>query len=582
MLSKASLLRSTAVNRIVRNSLVRLYSSNTKPEVIASVTYDKTEQPGAPVNKKPEENNSNDDEVPPKRPPYVLGVLGAGLILFGGYYFYENKKAVEHAEKHRRLTHEVETPKPRAIYVPPPHIPPKVEEEPKLERSIIDVVTSQEPVLEEQQNEATTELIEQVTEKDEVQPEIVSQPDEDTQRKEEEEERQRAIDLELQAAKEKEELQIQEARRQKQLELEEEERLSNERLEKEKSEREELQKQEERLKQLTGASEVNEQQQEYIDSLRGRVERLERDLNNREDELRRVRELSREREVELTTETEKQIQQTKEQYLQKEQELIESTRKSIEEAKDELDTLIALERLENARLTERLVREQEHKLTLKYNEAALERIERLASMTYKVYSVEYAFNSNARYLNDSVSLQKLSLALYSLQYALRTNGPFKPEIEVLKQVAQNDELVDAIVKSIPDELTKKGVPLLEDLQDRFSNSVKRRAIAASYAPQHGGLIGYLYSQLASAFIIEEKGLVEGDHANARLARAEFYLKKRRLAECVDELEQASAQSEDVAFILRDWIQEAKARLVTDLALEAIQAHMINLTSTVNQ
>jgi hypothetical protein len=636
---RATFVRNNVLKRISRNvispkSSIRCFAvDNSKPEVIATISYDKNEQPRAQSNSSQQENPQN-EEVPPKRPPYVLGILGAGLILFGGYYFYENRKAKQHAEENRRLTHDTpKTTTKSAIYVPHPHVHiEKKEVEPTAD---LNVVTSTAPNEQSQQREAEKELEEEVNvyKKSDVaakesnlevsQPEPVrdvtqqdssQQPTKsttestvftDTSAEQVTEplsdEEKVFIDInsretknlsELEQLRQRKEIEEREEEERKQherneqrLRVEEEERINNERLDREKREREERQNQENdkiKLLEEKPKRERDEHQEEYIESLKSRVERLERELNDREDELRRSREYTRERESELLEETDKQIQQAKEKLLQYENELIEKTKAMLAEAKDEYERALELERLNNVRLTERLLTEKEHKLTLKFNEQALDRIERLAGMTFKVYSVEYAFNSNARYLSDSLNLQTLSLALFSLQNALRTNGPFKPEIDVLKQISSDDELVIAAVNSIPEALTKNGVPLLEDLQDRFVNSVKHRAVVASYAPQNAGLLGYIFSRVASPFIIEEKGLVDGDHANARLARAEFYLKKRKLAECVDELEQLSKQGGDVAFILRDWIREAKARLVADLALEAIEAHVINLTSSINQ
>ncbi len=264
----------------------------------------------------------------------------------------------------------------------------------------------------------------------------------------------------------------------------------------------------------------------------------------------------------------------------------------------------------------RALEAREHELYLSFNEDKLNRAETLKELSNKVYGVEYVFQTNIHYLQQSFSLQQFTSAVLALQQILKTSAPFKPEIDVLRKLAvepigvewssgsgdaasssSSSSLVQTVLDSIPQELTVNGVPKFDDLSDRFK-TVKKRAIRAAYSPSNT-LFGYLYARVATLFVMEERGFVQGDTIDATLARAEFYLEHRKLAEAIAELETIYERSHaqrteeglyglnreqlsDVEFVLRDWMNAAKSRLIADQALEVLEAHLQILTNAINK
>jgi hypothetical protein len=313
--------------------------------------------------------------------------------------------------------------------------------------------------------------------------------------------------------------------------------------------------------------------------LSNQIEQLRQMVKEREDFILQIAEESKRREQELLDETEKKLAAAQREYE-------EQLAARLEEADEVMKAKIR-----------KAVEEKEHELNISFNDYKLSRAEKLKELANKVYALEYAFQTNLHYLRDSFALQQLTSAVLSLQQILRTNGPFKPEVDVLKRLAEEDALVQCVLDSIPEQLVTDGVPKLDDLQDRFK-LVKKKAIQAAYSPSNT-LLGYAISKLFSFFIFEERGYIPGNSFQAVLSRAEYYLENGKLVESLAEIEtiyekgkegqQEEKQSElnpeqmsDIEFILRDWVNAAKSRLLADQALEILEAHLFVLNNAINQ
>ncbi|KAF0982187.1 hypothetical protein FDP41_012048 [Naegleria fowleri] len=217
---------------------------------------------------------------------------------------------------------------------------------------------------------------------------------------------------------------------------------------------------------------------------------------------------------------------------------------------------------------------QAHDLLMGFYDNALQRSKHVQELTNQVYAMEETYKVASSNFSSNIDLQKFAAAVLALQDILQTSAPFKPELDTLKKLAENDELIRTVVETIPRSISENGVQKLDDLTERFK-VVKRKAIEASLTPHDSGLLGVFYAKLLSLAVVAEEGFVDGETLNAIMARTEFYLQQRRLVDAVNEIDKTQhVSSEEVKRILQDWVLEAKNRLLIDQALQTLQSHLV--------
>jgi hypothetical protein len=238
-------------------------------------------------------------------------------------------------------------------------------------------------------------------------------------------------------------------------------------------------------------------------------------------------------------------------------------------AKKEHDEYVAaMERLVKQRLDD-----QRHAMEIDYNEQNLHRIELLDKLIRQVNALNYVYYENAKYFDEAADLQRLTVAVVALQQALKTNGPLKPEVDALKKISGSDQLVQALVSSLPEETLLRGVPRVSDLEHNFSK-LKKDAIGASYAPRANTFMGAIYAKLMALFVFPDESFnIDDKSIDATIGRAHFYIKHNKLHEAVEELESiADANTREV---LKNWIASAKKRVHADQVNEILTNHLVN-------
>lgn len=97
----------------------------------------------------------------------------------------------------------------------------------------------------------------------------------------------------------------------------------------------------------------------------------------------------------------------------------------------------------------------------------------------------------------------------------------------LSRVSKDDAFVASMLGAIPSEVLARGVPSEVELEAEFPR-VKEACSRLAHVPEYGGIIAHALSYVVSALSFNRHGLVEGDHADAILARAEYFIAKRDL------------------------------------------------------
>ncbi|MFQ5783968.1 MAG: COG4223 family protein [Alphaproteobacteria bacterium] len=163
----------------------------------------------------------------------------------------------------------------------------------------------------------------------------------------------------------------------------------------------------------------------------------------------------------------------------------------------------------------------------------------------------------------------LVLAVGQLRAALRGSGPYAAELEALKGLAGGDAVFAAPLAAL-DDRAAEGLPTLARLRARFKE-LAGAVVRAGYAPDQGSWADRTLARLARLVTVRRVGEVEGDSAEAIVARAETLLEARDLAAAVAEVEHLAGPPAEVAAA---WLADARARLAADRALAAIETRVV--------
>ncbi|CAM9108498.1 unnamed protein product [Discosporangium mesarthrocarpum] len=222
---------------------------------------------------------------------------------------------------------------------------------------------------------------------------------------------------------------------------------------------------------------------------------------------------------------------------------------------------------------------QEEISTLKAKAAkeAEERIHELRELRGAVQRMAREMAVGREVERANAEVHRVSYAALSLAEKVGTSEPIKEELASLRELVGGDELVEAAVESIPEEAASRGIPTLSQLRNRFG-TVKKECRRVSLIPEQAGtgVAGQIMASVLAAVTIAPKGLVEGSSTDDVLARASYLLEVGELSSAVQELETLEGRP---ALTVKDWLNDAKTRLVADQAMGVIRSHASLLSAT---
>ena len=119
---------------------------------------------------------------------------------------------------------------------------------------------------------------------------------------------------------------------------------------------------------------------------------------------------------------------------------------------------------------------------------------------------------------------------------------------------------------------------MKQLQKRFEkvvNAGRRGALV----PPNAGIGGHLLAGTVSALLVEQRSLVKGKDEMSRLTRASYYVAREDLSRAIAELDKLDPNGVP-ARLCKDWLHDAKGRLVTDMAIQLLKSHAADLASNI--
>ena len=173
-------------------------------------------------------------------------------------------------------------------------------------------------------------------------------------------------------------------------------------------------------------------------------------------------------------------------------------------------------------------------------------------------------------IDSNLSTQKLQIAVDAVRSAIARNDlpdsrpqPFVRELAALKQVANEDAVVDAAIASINPTAYQRGLPSPAQLIDRFRH-VSAEVRKASLLPENAGLASHVASQFLSKLMFRKQGQPGGNEVESILTRAETMLEEGNLDGAAREMNTLHGWA---AVLSQDWLQECRKVLEVRQALD---------------
>ena len=183
----------------------------------------------------------------------------------------------------------------------------------------------------------------------------------------------------------------------------------------------------------------------------------------------------------------------------------------------------------------------------------------LAELTLRVATLEEAaLQSDARRVATALGLAQVARAA-------RGSQPFAETIEAVAVIRPNDALLAAI-----QPYAEEGVPTLAMLRADFP-AIARQAARASRTQSEMTAWARVWAWLGQTVSFRRTGELEGDGANAAIARAELRLTEGDLPAAVAEMNSLPDGAQDAA---ADWIANAEARLALDQYVDALSTELL--------
>ncbi|XP_017058350.1 MICOS complex subunit Mic60 isoform X2 [Drosophila ficusphila] len=238
-------------------------------------------------------------------------------------------------------------------------------------------------------------------------------------------------------------------------------------------------------------------------------------------------------------------------------------------------------------LTRSFRRELEDKLATEKANYKLQ----LATMLGKLRGMDAALAERADAERTANQAQALWAACQALWASVRTATPgvhykeklrpLKNEINAIAKVAKGDDLVAAVLESVPREAQERGVYPEDALRERFLN-VERVARRLALVPEDGASLPiYFLSYLQSLFILRPDNPISKDELDNKpfdyskldtydiLNRARYHVDRSDFLQALRYMNLLQGASRQIA---GEWIKEARLMLETQQAANTLMAH----------
>lgn len=193
----------------------------------------------------------------------------------------------------------------------------------------------------------------------------------------------------------------------------------------------------------------------------------------------------------------------------------------------------------------------------------LGKLNQLSSAVADLEKLTVGWNS---VLDTNLKTQQLHVAVEAVRASIEGAThpkPFIKELVALKEIAANDDVVDAAISSINPSAYQKGVSSPSYLIDRFRR-VAGEVRKASLLPDDAGVASHASSWALSHLMFKKQGLAEGDDVESILTRTHTFLEEGDLDAAAREMNGLEGWAKTLS---RDWLGEVRKVLEVQQALD---------------
>ncbi|KAI0126411.1 mitofilin [Xylariales sp. AK1849] len=195
----------------------------------------------------------------------------------------------------------------------------------------------------------------------------------------------------------------------------------------------------------------------------------------------------------------------------------------------------------------------------------LGKLDRLSSAVSELEKLTTGWND---VVDMNLQTQQLHVAVEAVRASLNDSEhprPFVRELVALREIASNDQVVNAAIASINPSAYQRGISTPSTLIDRFRR-VASEVRKASLLPDEAGVASHASSWVLSKVMFKKEGLAVGNDVESILTRTQTYLEEGDLDKATRELNGLSGWAKTLS---RDWLAEARKVLEVQQALDVI-------------
>ncbi|PQQ03938.1 uncharacterized protein Pyn_33417 [Prunus yedoensis var. nudiflora] len=168
----------------------------------------------------------------------------------------------------------------------------------------------------------------------------------------------------------------------------------------------------------------------------------------------------------------------------------------------------------------------------------------------------------------------------ALEDALSKGLPIQTEIEALHTYLEGidkDSILDLVLSSLPEETRRNGTDTLLQLNQKF-DALKGTVRHLSLIPLGGGgILAHSLAHIASCLKVKEVDQ-SGDGIESIINKVESCLADGKIAEAAEALEEG-VKGTQATEVVREWVQRARNRAITDQALTLLQSYATSISVT---
>lgn len=204
-----------------------------------------------------------------------------------------------------------------------------------------------------------------------------------------------------------------------------------------------------------------------------------------------------------------------------------------------------------------------HELVEKEREG---RLSKMNELTTSVSELEKLTSDWREVIDTNLKTQQLQVAVDAVRSVLDRSEvprPFVRELVAVKELAADDQVVEAAIASINPTAYQRGIPSTSQLIERFRR-VAGEVRKASLLPEDAGIASHAASFALSKVMFKKDAVADGDDVESVLVRTETLLEQGRIDAAAREMNSLQGWAK---ILSKDWMGDVRRVLEVNQALE---------------